>query len=103
MSVSRARAAYRVRAKVWLYPGAGGWHFANLSRKQSRTIRELFGPEARGFGSLPVVVRIGKTEWRTSLFPDRKSRSYMFAIKGEVRRREAIEAGDAISALVQIL
>jgi hypothetical protein len=48
-------------------------------------------------------VRIGKTEWRTSLFPDRKSRSYMFAIKGEVRRREAIEAGDAISALVQIL
>lgn len=96
------RAQYRVRAKVWLYPGAGGWHFANLSRRHSTQIRSLFGPEARGFGSLPVRVKIGRTEWRTSLFPDRKSGSYLFAIKAAVREQERITAGDTISALVQI-
>ncbi len=96
------RATYPVRAKVWLYPGIGGWHFANLSKKQSEVIRQLFGEEARGFGSLPVVVRIGKTEWRTSLFPDKRSSSYLFAIKAAVRQREQIEAGDTIIAEVQI-
>jgi hypothetical protein len=98
----KARAEYQVRAKVWLYPGAGGWHFANLSRKQSAEIKDLFGSEARGFGSLPVSVKIGRTEWTTSIFPDRKSGSYLFAIKAEVRRQEDIAVGDTVSAIVRI-
>jgi hypothetical protein len=87
---------------VWLYPGAGGWHFANLSVRQSAEIRELFGAEARGFGSLPVSVRIGRTEWTTSLFPDRHSSTYLFAIKADVRRQERVAAGDRITAMVRI-
>src|SRR5262245_59774247 len=85
------RAQYRVRAKVWLYPGAGGWHFVNLSRKQSREIRQLFGTARRGWGAVPVTVVIGKTTWSTSLFPEKKTDSYVFAIKAEVRRSEGIE------------
>jgi hypothetical protein len=99
---SASRAEYRVRAKVWRYPGKGGWHFANLSPRQSAEIRVRFGMDARGWGSLPVRVRIGQTDWETSLFPDRKSDSYLFAIKADVRKREGIATGDAITALVQI-
>lgn len=94
---------YRVRAKVWHYKGIGGWHFVNLSAKQSSMIRALFSIEARPFGSIPVTVTIGKTEWRTSLFPDKKSKSYLFAIKADVRNREHITAGETIVAKVQIL
>ena len=97
-----AKAQYRVRAKVWLYPGKGGWHFANLSPKLSSEIRVRFSSEARGWGSLPVRVRIGETEWKTSLFPDAKSRSYLFAIKAAVRRSEHISAGDTITAAVTV-
>lgn len=97
-----ARAEYKVRAKVWLYPGKAAWHFANLSPKQSSHIRKLFGAEAAGWGSLPVTVRIGNTEWKTSIFPDSKSSSYLFAIKAEVRKKEHIRAGDTINAIVQI-
>lgn len=97
-----ARAEYRVRTKVWLYPGKGGWHFANLSLKQSREIRALFGADATGWGSLPVRVRIGETEWKTSIFRDRNSRSYLFAIKAEVRQKERIGAGHTINAVVWI-
>ena len=97
------RAEYRVRAKVWLYPGKGGWHFVNLSAKQSREIRALFGMDARGFGSLPVIVRIGETEWMTSIFPDKKSQSYLFAIKAAVREKERITTGKTITAAVRIV
>ena len=97
-----AKAEYRVRAKVWLYPGKGGWHFVNLSARQSAEIRVRYGLDARGWGSLPVSVRIGETEWMTSLFPDRKSGSYLFAIKAEVQQKENIAAGDTITAAVRI-
>lgn len=98
-----SKATYRVRATVWLYQGPGGWHFVNLSPRQSSAIRALFGTEARPFGSIPAAVTIGKTQWKTSLFPDKKSRTYLFAIKADVRRTEHIQAGDTIVAQVKIL
>ena len=93
---------YRVRAKVWRYPGKGGWHFANLSRRQSAEIRIRFAEQRRGWGSVPVTVRIGRTVWQTSLFPDKKSPTYIFAIKADVRERERIGDGDTISAVVTV-
>ncbi len=95
-------AEYRVRAKVWLYPGKGGWQFATLPPKQSGEIRARFGAAARGWGSLPARVRIGGTEWTTSIFPDTRSRGYLLGIKVEVRRKEGITAGDTITAFVRI-
>jgi hypothetical protein len=97
------KATYRVRGKVWLYQGFGGWHFVNLSAQQTSAIRTLFSIGVRPFGSIPVEVTIGKTKWRTSLFPDKKSNSYLFAIKADVRRKERIAAGDTIVAKVQIM
>jgi hypothetical protein len=67
---------------VWRYPRAAGWHFADLSARQLPEIRVYFGDETRGFGSLPVSVRIGKTEWRTFIFPNEESDCRLFAIKG---------------------
>ena len=97
-----SNAQYKVRAKVWLYPGKGGWHFANLSPKQSAEIKVRFAEKHRGWGSLPVRVRIGRTEWDTSIFPDRKKKSYLFAIKADVRREEGISIGDTVTAFVVI-
>lgn len=98
----QAQAEYRVAAAVWRYPGAGGWHFVNLSPRQSFEIKERFGRERPGFGAVPVRVTIGGTSWETSLFPDRKSGTYLFAIKAGVRKAEDIGAGDRITALVQV-
>jgi hypothetical protein len=89
---------YTIRAKVWLYDGIGGWHFVTLPAKTSAVIRAVHGSKAKPFGSLRVSVKIGQTEWKTSLFPDKKSGSYLFALKSEVRRREGIAAGDVIRA-----
>lgn len=96
------KAAYTIRAKVWLYPGMAGWHFVSLPKKQSAEIKSQFSMNRRGFGSLPVVVTIGKTSWKTSIFPDKKSGAYLLPLKADVRSKEKVEAGRTIRLRVQI-
>lgn len=93
---------FNVKAKVWLYPGMAGWHFVTLPKKQSGEIKNLFGPMGRGFGSLPVIVTMGTTSWKTSIFPDKKSGAYLLPLKVDVRKKEHISAGDTISFVVEI-
>jgi hypothetical protein len=92
---------YVVRAKVWRWKG-GSWHFVTLPAKQSAEIRRRFGAGARGWGSIRVSIRIGDTQWQTSLFPTSKNKEYLFAIKAGVRKAEDIGAGDRITAVVSI-
>lgn len=99
---SASNATFTVEATVWRYTGAGGWHFANLPETVAADIRAKFAKPARGWGSIPVRIRIGETEWETSLFPDRKTRSYLFAIKASVRKDEGIVDGSRITAVVCI-
>lgn len=87
---------YTIRAQVWLYPGAAAWHFITLPKTQSKKIRTLFIDMKRGWGSLPVIVRIGETEWKTSIFPDTKRDAYLLPIKASVRKKEKIKAGDRV-------
>lgn len=87
---------YTSTSKVWLYPGMAGWYFVSVSKKDSARIRRLFEGVARGFGSLPVTVTIGKTIWNTSIFPDSKTKTYLLALKAEVRKKETIAGGDTI-------
>lgn len=94
--------SYMVRTKVRLYPGMGGWHFVTLPKKQSTQIKTRFGPLKRGWGSLPVLVTIGKTNWKTSIFPDKKAGAYLLPLKADVRKKEKIAEGDAITFFVEI-
>jgi hypothetical protein len=94
---------YTVETRIWRYQGAAAWYFAKLSAEQSADIKARFGAPARGWGSIRVRVRIGKTEWSTSLFPDRKSGTYLFAIKADVRKAENLSDGSHITAQVSIV
>lgn len=97
-----ARVNYKMRAKVWLYPGIAGWHFVTLPKKQSDKIRKMFGAMKRGWGSLPVDVTIGNTNWQTSLFPDKKAGAYLLPLKSDVRKKEKISASDVIHFSIEI-
>jgi len=93
---------YTFKSKVWVYPGMAGWHFVNLPKKDSREIKKIFGVIAAGWGSLPVVVTVGKTSWKTSIFPDKKSGTYLLPLKAEVRKKEGIKEGDTINFSIEI-
>ena len=89
-----------VKTKVWRWKQDAGWHFATVPKKQSERIRGKVSGTKRGWGSVPVRIKVGETEWETSLFPEGKSGTYLFAIKASVRKAEGIEEGDAITAEV---
>jgi hypothetical protein len=91
-----------MRSEVWLYPGMAGWHFISVSKKHSEDIKKRFGAKQRGWGSLPVTVTIGKTSWKTSIFPDKRSGTYLLPLKADVRKREGILKGDTISFSIEI-
>lgn len=93
---NRGGAGFRFENRVWLYPGAAAWHFVSVPKRETKKLRELFSGMGRAWGSLPVTATIGKTSWKTSIFPDSKSGSYLLPIKADVRKREGIAAGDKV-------
>jgi hypothetical protein len=93
---------FEIRSEVWLYPGMAGWHFLSLPKKESGEIKEKFGKHKRGWGSIPVLVTINKTRWKTSIFPDKKSGSYLLPLRAEVRKKEGIFARDTVSFIVEL-
>lgn len=95
-------ALFTCKAKVWLYPGQAAWHFLTLPKAQAKQIRSLFADQARGFGSLPVTVTLGGTTWRTSIFPDSKSGSYVLPLKAAVRKTEKVTAGETVTFRLEV-
>lgn len=82
---------YRIKAKVWKWPGYAGWHFVTLDKKLFEEIRKVYN---RGF--VKIVAKIGKTSWNTSLFPHLESKTYLLSIKKSVRKKEDIWEGDTV-------
>jgi len=77
-------------SELWIYPGEAGWHFVTLPTDVADAIDEAVGERA-GFGSIPVEATIGASTWKTSLFPDKQSASFVLPVKKAVRQRELLE------------
>lgn len=88
---------FKMKAKLWLYPGKAGWHFLTLPAAESEAMEQMFGSIARGFGSLPVCVTIGDSDWETSIFPSKKSGGYILPVKAAVRKKEKLIDGDIVN------
>lgn len=91
-----------VRARLWLYEGPGGWHFVTLPVARAKEIRTSTSGKRRGWGSVPVTVTIGSSTWKTSVFPDRRSSSYVLPVKAGVRRKENLAEGDLVTMKLEV-
>lgn len=94
---------FKFKSKIWLSPGITIWHFVSLPKKQSQGIMRLYDGMTAGFGSLTVNAVIGKTKWKTSIFPNKKTGVYMLPLKKEVRIKENIQNGDIITYFITII
>ena len=74
----------------------------NVDKEEAGIIKNNFGKYARGFRSLKVRAKIGKTEWLTSIFPD-KTGIYLLPLKASLRKKEDVFAGDTINFQIEIL
>jgi hypothetical protein len=53
-----------------------------------------------GWGAIPVRVRIGGTEWETSLLP--RDGGYLLPVKAQVRAHEGFGDGDLVTIAMSI-
>lgn len=81
---------------LWLYPGEAGWYFVTLPAEVADDIDEMVGERA-GFGSIPVEVTVGESTWKTSIFPDKQSASFVLPIKKAIRQQENLEADSPVT------
>lgn len=88
-------------AEMWVWSSEKtAWHFITLTPEAAARIRFYAGEKKRGWGSVPVVATIGRTRWRTSIFPDKKSNSFLLPVKAEVRKTEKIAEGDRVKVSI---
>ena len=96
------RATYKLNSKIVVFPGMGAWRFLHVNKKVSDEIKKKYATKAVGFGSIRVHVRVGKTKWDTSIFPDKKSGTYLLPTKASVRRAEGIVDDEPVSFSITI-
>ena len=95
-------AVYKLKSNMLVYPGMGGWRFLTIPKKTGKEIKEKFAKRAVGWGSIRVSAKIGKTEWKTSIFPDKKSGTYLLPLKTEIRKIERLTDSNKISYIINL-
>lgn len=87
-------------AEVFYWRGPAPFFFATVPDEQSAAIKAVSAMVTYGWGVIPVQVKIGDTEYKTSLFP--KNGKYLVPIKADVRKAEGIESGDSLTIQLRI-
>jgi hypothetical protein len=91
---------FEFSGRILFWRGPAPWFFVKVPAKHSRDIRAISSLVTYGWGVIPVHVRIGRTEYTTSLFP--KDGRYLVPIKASVRKAEILEKGDKVTIRLTI-
>jgi hypothetical protein len=86
--------------EIWFWRGPAPWYFVTVPAEQSRDLNVISGLVTYGWGMIPVNVRIGRTEWKTSLWP--KDGCYIVPLKANVRKAESLEEGDEVAIRLEV-
>jgi len=86
--------------QIWFWHGPAPWYFVTVPENQSHDLKAILGFVTYGWGMIPANVRIGKTVWKTSLFP--KDGRYIVPIKASVRKVENLEVGDNVTVRLEV-
>ena len=86
--------------KILYWRGPAPWYFVTVPEDQSLDLKAISGFVTYGWGVIPVNVWIGKTEWKTSLFP--KDGRYLVPIRASVRAVENLDVGDEVTIRLEV-
>lgn len=86
--------------KIVYWRGPAPWFFVVVPPEESSDLKAISSLVTYGWGVIPVQVRIGSTEWTTSLFP--KDGQYLVPVKASVRKAEKLEEGDNVTVQLEV-
>ncbi len=101
-SGAQQNADYDFTAALWEWEGKSAWFFVTVPVEISDEIDARTEGFTKGFGSVRVHVRIGGSEWMTSLFPDSKQQAYVLPVKKAVRQAEKLEPGNTAQVTIEL-
>lgn len=76
---------------MFVWRGPAPFHWITIPDDGCDLVRAEAAQSSYGWDAVPVRVRIGATEWETSLLP--RDRGYVLPVKDAVRRAEGVERG----------
>jgi hypothetical protein len=91
---------YEFSGEIWYWRGPAPFHFVSVPDAQSKELKAMLPLITYGWGMIPVLARIGSTEFTTSMFY--KNERYVLPIKDVVRKAEGIGEGDHVTASIEV-
>ena len=93
--------SYEFDAVLWEWEARREkWVFASLPEDISDEIASQPRPPS-GFNSVKVQVRIGVSQWSTSIFPEKNA--YVVPIKKAIRDKNGIDTGDSVTIGISLV
>ncbi len=86
--------------EIWYWRGPAPFYFVTVPDEQCHDLHAIVKFVTYGWGMIPTTVQIGKTKWRTSLFP--KDGRFIVPIKATVRKAEKLEEGDTVTVRLEV-
>ena len=112
---SKAKKNSKFKSKVIVWKAGNGegddksaWRFARVPEDISAKIKEIAhrakqkGVPRRGWGAVYARAKVGKSEWTTSIFPDRHSATYILPLKKQIRYEENLYDGIDIRVSIEV-
>ena len=87
-------------ATVWEWRGPAPYHFVTVPAADAEAVLQLAAAVTYGWGMVPVEVDLGRSRWRTSLFP--KDGGYVLPLRDSVRRKERICLDDLVHVRITV-
>jgi hypothetical protein len=89
-----------VTGEIWEWRGPAPYYFVTVPPEASARLKEVAAGVTYGWGMVPVLARVGDTEWETSLWP--KNGGYVLPLKDAVRHAEDLEDGEVVTVLLTV-
>jgi len=87
--------------EIWFWQGPAPWYFVTVPEAECGELKEASRLVTYGWGMIPVTARIGRTEWKTSLFP--KDGRYVVPVKAVVREAEGLREDDVVTVRLAVV
>ena len=87
-------------AELFEWRGPAPFYWLSLPADAGDYVRAEAGAATYGWGAIPVRVRIGDTEWETSLL--QRNGEYVLPVKKVVRTRERFGNGDTVTVALSV-
>jgi hypothetical protein len=87
-------------AELWEWRGPAPYYWLTVPDDGCSYVAAEAAGASYGWGAVPVRVRIGATEWETSLLP--KNGGYVLPVKSTVRLAECVSQGDMVMVAMSV-